>query len=234
MEARAFAELVSYIESLVEKGNFFFKLSELRLLYGSRLKDFGISKEINKVRFKEQLLLHFSEAQTQSDGRNILLVFEKGMQQLLKQGCDTNYKDEELILSKAAKIVRKDIFNSSGFQFNGSFDGNSQQEYVPTNLKSLVSMLLNGSSIKDQNSTQSQSCLTVSQAILFNCTARPSKPTSHHHSRKFEPPLPLYIGLKVHTLSRSKKLISELSQLGLSVCYDRVIQLEKQISFFSL
>ncbi len=61
---------------------------------------------------------------------------------------------------------------------------------------------------------------------------RPSKPTSHHHSIKFESPLPLYIGLKVHTLSRSKKLISELSQLGLSVCYDWVIQLEKQIASF--
>ncbi len=30
------------------------------------------------VRFKEQILEHFPEAQGQSDGNNIILVFEKG------------------------------------------------------------------------------------------------------------------------------------------------------------
>ena len=136
------------------------------------------------------------------------------MQQLLKQAYDTNYKDDALILSKASKVVRKDISYSSGFQFNGSFVGNYQQESVPTKLPYLVFMLLNGSSIKDQNSTESQSCLTICQGILFNCTARPSKTSSHHHSRKFEPSLLLYIGLKVHTNSQSTKLVSELSQKG--------------------
>ena len=123
MEARALVELLTHIESSVEEGNFFFKLSELQFLYESRLKDFGISKEINKVRFKEQILSHFAEAQTQSDGKNIILVFEKGMQELLKQEYNNNYKDDALILSKAAKIIRKDIFNSSSFHFNGNFVG---------------------------------------------------------------------------------------------------------------
>jgi hypothetical protein len=56
--------------------------SELRLFYESRLKDLGIPKEINNVHFKEQLVPIFTEAQTQSDGKNIILVFEQGMQQL--------------------------------------------------------------------------------------------------------------------------------------------------------
>ena len=55
-EARAFVELLTYIEGSVEEGKFFLKFSELRFLYESRLKDFGISKEVNKVRFKEQIL----------------------------------------------------------------------------------------------------------------------------------------------------------------------------------
>ena len=146
MEARALVELLTHIESSVEEGNFFFKLSELRFLYESCLKDFGISKEINKVR--EQILSHFAEAQTQSDGKNIILVFEKGMQELLKQAYNNNYKDDALILSKAAKIIRKDIFNSSSFHFNGNFVGNCQSDCVPTNLKYLVSMLLNDQALK--------------------------------------------------------------------------------------
>ncbi len=51
-----------------------------------------------------------------------------------------------------------------------------------------------------------------------------------NHSKKFEPPLPLCVGLKIQTLSRSKTLISELSQLGLSVTYDRVLHIERQIA----
>ena len=55
---------------------------------------------------------HFSEAQTQSGGKDILLVFEKRRQQLLKQAYDTMhnyiYKDDSLILSKAAKIAQED------------------------------------------------------------------------------------------------------------------------------
>ena len=90
-------------------------------------------------------------------------------------------------------------------------------------------MLLNGSSITDQDSVESQNALTISQAILFNFKKKSSKSTSHH-SKKFEPPLPLYIGLKIHTQTRFKKMISELYQLGLSVSYDRILELERQIA----
>ena len=108
-------------------------------------------------------MAHFHEAQTQSDGKNVILVFEKRMQQVLKQACNSyNFEDDALVLSKAAKIVRDDILNSNGFQFNGSFLPNCQENSVPTNLKYLVSMLLNGSSIKDQDSVESQSSLTIS------------------------------------------------------------------------
>lgn len=68
-EARAFVELLAYIDSSIEEGISIFKLSELRILYESRLKNFGISKEINKGRFKEQILSHFTEAQIQNDGK---------------------------------------------------------------------------------------------------------------------------------------------------------------------
>ena len=42
--ARAFAELVSYIESNVESGSYIFKLSVLHSLYEDRLSSLGIEK----------------------------------------------------------------------------------------------------------------------------------------------------------------------------------------------
>ena len=47
---------------------------------------------------------------------------------------------------------------------------------------------------------------------------------------KYESPLPLYIGLDIHTRFRSKKIVTELHELGLSVSYDRVLQLENQLA----
>ena len=72
------------------------------------------------------------------------------MQRLLKDALNTDYESDAMILTKATKIIRRD------FHFNGSIPPGCQQESVPVNLKYLVSMLLNGSNIKDQDSTDSQ------------------------------------------------------------------------------
>ena len=42
--------------------------------------------------------------------------------------------------------------------------------------------------------------------------------------------MPLHLGLKLHTQTRSKKLISEMYHLGISVSYDRILELENQIA----
>ena len=92
MKARAFAELLAHTETLVEEGTFELKFSEIRALYEKRLCFFGICKEINKIRFKEQILSHFPEEQAeQSNGANVLLVFDKGMQQIMKQATNNSF-----------------------------------------------------------------------------------------------------------------------------------------------
>ena len=45
-----------------------------------------------------------------------------------------------------------------------------------------------------------------------------------------EPPLPVYIGMCVHSMSRNKTLIKQLHTMGLSISYDRAIQLEDQLA----
>jgi hypothetical protein len=50
------------------------------------------------------------------------------------------------------------------------------------------------------------------------------------HNRTREPPLALYLGLNIHAISRSKKLIDHLNCLGLSVSYKRVIQVEDSLA----
>ena len=45
-----------------------------------------------------------------------------------------------------------------------------------------------------------------------------------------EPPLPVYIGINVHAQTRSKKVVQQLYQMGISISYDRVIELEDLIA----
>ena len=234
MQARVFVELITYVENAVEDGQFCFKISSLRQLYESRLRNLGNSKEVNKTYFKEQLLEYFTNAQEHSDGENAILVFERGMQDMLKQTMVSDHEEDALILMKAARIVRTDILQSNGFHFNGSFPSNCQQESLPTTLKSLITMLLEGADMMEQDSAESQACLTVSQMLLFNCKKTKKRHSTTaakvRHSLEYEPPLPLYIGLNIHTQTRSKKLVTQLFNLGLSISYDRVMQLENQLA----
>ena len=229
IKARAIVELFAYMENCVEDGTFYFKFSALHQLYEDRVRYLGIERETNRTRFKEKILAYFPQAQEQSDGKNKVLVFQQGMQQMLKQAMTCNYEGDALLLAKVAKIVRKDIASFKGFSFDGKFSSGCQQQSVPSTLKTLVSMLLNGANLRDQDCADSQANLTISQTILFNFKKHASFAKSRHSFDR-EPPLPLYIGMKIHTETRSKKIITQLYDLGLSVSYDRVLQLESQLA----
>ena len=121
---------------------------------------------------------------------------------MLKQTMNCDYEGDALILMKVARIIRVDILKSKGFNFNGSFPSNCQEESLPISLKSLVSMLLRGADLINQDSPDSQASLSISQAILFNCKKLKKKDSvaKVRHSILHETPLlPLYIGLNVHT-----------------------------------
>ena len=133
-----------------------------------------------------------------------------------------DYESDALILAKAARIVRCEMFNEPGFHFDGSFPSYCQNASVPSSLKMLISMLLNGSTIAQGSATESQATLTISQLIVFNSKKKPSSTSSNRHSLEREPPLPLYVGLSIHAYTRSKKIINQLYQLGISISYDRV------------
>lgn len=234
VEARAFAELISYMETASERGGNIFKLSDLHNLYVKRLHDLNIDKTVNKTRLKQRILSQFlDELQEQTDGKNTLLVFNENIKSLLKESLTSrDVLKETLDLTRVVKAIRKDMFELEGFQFSGSFPPRCQQTSVPPTLLCLVSMMLNGTNIDDQEEEVSQACLTIAQLILFNS----KKKSSNVHVKNTrsclnrEPPLPLYVGLSIHTQTRSKKIVNKLSQLGLSVSYNRVESLTNGIA----
>ena len=203
-ESRAFVELANYVERSVYSGTVFFKLSELYMLYVSRLEDLGIKKVINKTRLKVQLLEQFPEAQEQFDGRNGVIIIKKGMESMLRNALKKrDFSEDVIVLAKAATIIRDDIFNHQGFKFTGSFPPGCQEDSLPLSLKSLVSLILSGPDLKDQDKHDSQPCLTISQLLYYNIKKKPSDAAvKMRHTLVREPPLPIYIGLNMHQQTR--------------------------------
>ena len=83
------------------------------------------------------------------------------------------------------------------------------------------------------STTSTSATLSVSQLVVFNSikqlrTYQPSANFRHELDR--ETPLPLYLGLKVHAVTRNKTLVNILNNLGLCVSYDRVLQIQSNIS----
>lgn len=91
----------------------------------------------------------------------------------------------------------------------------------------------NGPNLKKQEKHESQAWLTVGQVIVYN-TKKRSKESGMQtrHSLESKPhPLPIYIGLQIHGLTRSKHLIQQIHPLWMCISYHyRVMQLEEWIA----
>ena len=148
-----------------------------------------------------------------------------------------SYDSDAMHLMRAAKVVRKEIFDSS-FVFDGLFKVNCQQEAVPPSILALVNMILDGANIiKDQNqlvhTTTTKPALTIAKLIVFNSVKHPrnlNSLSSARHSRSRETPIPLYLSLKIHAVTRSRGLVDTLFKLGLCVSCDRLLQLTSDIA----
>ena len=129
-----------------------------------------------------------------------------------------DFAEDAAVLAKAAAIIRKDIFSHQSFKFTGHFPPKCQEDSLPSSLKSLISMILNGSNLKDQDKRESQACLTIGQGIFYN--TKKSTAGKTRHSKERETPLPVYIGINVHAQTRSKKLVQQLYQMDISISYE--------------
>lgn len=93
-----------------------FTLKELYAMYVDRLQNLGVRKYVNRSRLKHIILEHFPEAQEQQEGKNVVILFKEGMSNMLRETLkQRDFSEDANILAKAAKIIRKDIFDQEGF-----------------------------------------------------------------------------------------------------------------------
>ena len=163
----------------------------------------------------------------------MLLMFDEDVGAALGKACEADSDSDAVVLARAAHIVRQQLFEDSKL-FNGSFGENCQQESVPKLLLALVTMVLEGPSIKDQiQECSTQAALSIAQVLKFNSVKHTRSQvditTSTKHSIAQETPIPTYIGLVLHAHTRKRELVDRFFHLGLSISYDRVLRLSAEM-----
>lgn len=236
LEGIALAELVSYIEETrtSDDGIHIFKLSHLLKLYKFRLSQLNayVPDRVNSTRLKERLLFQLPHLKANHQGREILLGFDEDIGAALQFASENSYDDKAILLAKAARIVRSEMLAKTQ-QFDGSFDPKCQANSVPHSLLALVNMILDGTNITDQTVNESEgtsAALALSQLLIFNSVKHGRTGTTKiRHNVDKETPLPMYIGLVVHAHTRQRFLVDKLYRLGLSISYDRVMQISSNL-----
>ena len=88
-------------------------------------------------------------------------------------------------------------------------------------------MIEHGSDIKSQlEHGASKSDMAIAHLLLYKCFAKYKEGAqSHRHSKDCETPFAVYVGLSVFGKTRKRHLINMLHQYGLSISYDRVLEI---------
>ena len=226
----ALAELLAHIEEARMDVSVapVLKLADLVKLYTARLEQLKVKQQnrLNSTKLKDRILSHFPDLCAHREGRDVLLAFTSDVGSALRKACDADYDEKAICLARAAKIVRKDMLKLQS-TFTGTFEEDCQVKSVPHSLLALVSMIHSGPSIKSQGVDGfSQATLSVAQLLQYNSFVR-QRPeiTGVHHNKARETPLPVYIGLMIHARTRKRDVIDTMFDLGLSISYDRVLEI---------
>ena len=129
-----------------------FMIKDLRCLYQEMLRNLIASEEIiidvNVTRLKEEILQEVSALCEQRNGKFILLTLDAHVGKALFDVTQNSYKDDGIVLSTAAKIIHKHMFDKEEI-FNGDLSREKQNDSVPSPMLHLISLILNGGSICD-------------------------------------------------------------------------------------
>ena len=139
-------------------------------------------------------------------------------------------EDDGMCLLIAAKIIRQNLFGSNSL-FNEHFDYSYQESSVPKSLLVLLRMILEGTKINSESSyVNYQAALSLAQLIKFNIVKRERSETRicPRHTLSQKIPLPVYLGLMTHSITRMKGIIERLAILGLSITYNYVSEMQEQ------
>lgn len=233
----ALLEVTSTIEEkiLSSETTVVFMLKDLKKIYQEKILHLGrteeFAKNVNVTRLKKKILEQVEGLCERKSSKYILLALDGSIGKAMFEASLPSYQDEEIAICKAAKTIRKYLFQDN-VEFNADLSEEKQRSSVPKHLLHLIGLILEGITVYDKISKKTEEiALNLSQLIRFNAVkAKRESATTIRHSRINEPPFPVMLGLRVHVHTRNKKVVEKLASDGLSIPYARVLQIEEAIA----
>ena len=95
-----------------------------------------------------------------------------------------------------------------------------------------MNMILEGPNIKHQHRANTKAAISISQLLIFNSVkhARAAEASATSHALERETPLPLYLAMKIHAVTRKRTLIDTLFHWGICASCDRLLKVISDIS----
>ena len=179
-------------------GQVTFKLLTLEKMYIDYLASHDIYKGSNTTRFYANLKTILKNIQPVVASGNVGYVF---LSITIKENVikEDTITEELSILKKAALILRKSLKGKT-CEFGGSLKESFMSCNIPNGLEMFLSIL-----IKNSPDKFSPNYNTLAQLIMYNMVLDISSGRSkeYYHTTKREPPIPLYVGLKIYAKTRS-------------------------------
>lgn len=167
----------------------FFQVKSLEKKYLDSLTSHGIAYESHTTRFSESMLAQIDGLQSKVIDKKLVLYFESTVDNLMKEHLknpDSYSKSFREIVTRARNSMAR-IDN----RFSYSFHSESQVNSVPMELTCLISGLVDGIDI--DNNDLSQEALSAAQQIMYNFRLKKQKSsTFRRHLKHRETPLSIY------------------------------------------
>ena len=138
------------------------------------------------------------------------------------------------ILSQAAKVIRKVCCSCDKWSFKGSLS--CEESQLPEKLSVFFRWCLGGRARVGDKYTHTskitERAKRLSQILMFECVSdRQSRYTGGYAiKRTRELPLQVGLGVTLHKEIRSAKVVNLLSMIGVSVNYDKVLEIESAMA----
>ena len=188
---------------------------------------------MHTTKLKSSLLGHVETLREFSDNRFSYLTFDETLGDVIKSYHEQSRDEEAFVFSEASKILRRYIFDKNFDEFDGSLSKKCQDNFIPLSLKSFIDTVLQGNKINSSIKGLEQASLTISQLLIQNSMKRvrhnQNRANKMRKNKSRESPLGIYLGLLIQAKTRKRKLIEKFHDLGISISYQRVMDLSTEM-----
>ena len=155
-------------------------MKDLRVMYQEKLEELGASNEqierVNVTRLKEHLRKEVHGLCEEKEGKCILLTLNGAIGRAVFEASMKSTKDDRIILSQAASIIRKHLFTKNEC-FDGNLSVNNQKSSVPIHLLHLLGLIFEECKQYDKVSNSTEDMIVkLAQLITFNAVKGQSSP----------------------------------------------------------